>query len=215
MATALAIAIGVFHENKGRSWFLAAKIAAMRYLFSRNWDIHTLRSFLGVTTSQGYHSWARQEKQEVLTDMLPEGAKLHWIGPRRDENQDRVFLFFHGELIPRPVNIPHRFADQFPQNGFSTGGGFSLPARPDYFQFLCALQKGVSASLGNVGVAMLEYCEPHPIPAPIALQLSDNFAFTFSADPRFSFPDSIETGQCGADTSFEQGNFPDEYSCRR
>ena len=141
MATALAIAIGVFHENKGRSWFLAAKIATMRYLFSRNWDIHTLRSFLGVTTSQGYHSWARQEKQEVLTDSLPEGAKLHWIGPRRDGNQDRVFLFFHGELIPRPVNtFPRRFADQLPQNGFSpvrrgiqpacTARLFSVPMRP-------------------------------------------------------------------------------------
>jgi hypothetical protein len=95
--TAFSVAIGVFHENKGRSWSHAANIAAMRYLFDHDWDIHTLRSFVGVTTSLVYQDWARRERQEVLTDLLSEGAKLHWIGPRRDASQDRVFLYFHGE----------------------------------------------------------------------------------------------------------------------
>jgi hypothetical protein len=50
-----------------------------------------------------------------LTDFLPEGAKLHWIGPRRDEDQDRVFLYFHGEsnLLVCPY-----FADLFPKKRF-------------------------------------------------------------------------------------------------
>ena len=96
-STAFAIITGVFRENKGRSWSHAANIAATRYLFSHEWDIHTLRSYIGVTTSQVYQKWAYGEKQEVLTDLLPEGAKLHWIGPRRDRIQDRVFLYFHGE----------------------------------------------------------------------------------------------------------------------
>jgi hypothetical protein len=175
-----------------------------------------MRSFLGVTTSQAYHIWARQEKQEVLTDFLPEGAKLHWIGPRRYESQDRVFLYFHGESVPRSVHTSYKFADLFPKNVFSAGGGFSMPARPVQFQFLCSLQKDVSASLGDVGVAVLEYCEPRPIrpiPAPIAQQFPDIFAL--SADPRYSFPNTIEAGQCGADTSSEQGHIPGEYRRRR
>jgi hypothetical protein len=68
----------------------------------------------------------------------------------------------------RSVHISPKFANLFPKNVFSEGGGFSLPPLPDHFQFLCGLQKDVSASLGDVSVAMLEYCEPHPIPAPIA-----------------------------------------------
>lgn len=97
ISAAFAIITGVFRENKGRSWSHAAHIAGMRYMFSHKWDIHTLRSYIGVTTSQVYQNWAHGEKQEVLTDILPEGAKLHWIGPRRDRTQDRVFLYFHGE----------------------------------------------------------------------------------------------------------------------
>src|SRR5260221_794820 len=97
ISTAFAIAIGVVRENKGRSWSHAANIAAMRYLFGHKWDVHTLRSYVGVTTSLVYQDWARREKQEVLTDLLSEGSKLHWVGPRRDASQDRVFLYFHGE----------------------------------------------------------------------------------------------------------------------
>jgi hypothetical protein len=68
-----------------------------RYIFDHKWDIHTLRSVIGVTTSQMYRKWARSVKQGVFTDVLPEGAKLHWIGPRRDESHHKVFIFFHGE----------------------------------------------------------------------------------------------------------------------
>ena len=100
ISAAFAIITGVFRENKGGSWSHAAHIAATRYLFSFKWDLRTLRSYVGVTTSQVYQNWARGENQEVLTDILPEGAKLHWIGPRRDRIQDRVFLFFHGESTP-------------------------------------------------------------------------------------------------------------------
>jgi hypothetical protein len=96
ISTALAIVVGVFRENKGRAWSCAANIATTRYLLAQKWDIHMFRSFLGGTTSQMYQKWARQEKQLVLTDVLPEGAKLHWIGQRRDTSQDRVLLYFHG-----------------------------------------------------------------------------------------------------------------------
>jgi hypothetical protein len=92
------IATGVFRENKGRSWSHAANIAAMRYLLGQKWDIYTFRSVIGTTTSQVYEKWAREEKQQTLTDLLPEGAKLHWIGPRRDASQDRVFLYICGEF---------------------------------------------------------------------------------------------------------------------
>ena len=126
-------------------------MALGRYLFDQEWDIHTLRSFIGVTTSQMYQSWARSVKQEVLTDVLPEGAKLHWIGPRRDKGHHKVFLFFHGESCS-PFTV--LFAD--PR---VTGGGYVLPARAEYFLFLQSLQKALSAEFGEVGIAALEYCE--------------------------------------------------------
>ncbi|KAI0298893.1 alpha/beta-hydrolase [Russula brevipes] len=141
----LAIAVGVFRENKGRSWSLAANIASTRYLMSHNWDIHTMRSFIGLTTSQAYQKWALQDNQEILTDSLSEGAKLHWIGPRRDTSQDRVFLYFHG-------------------------GAFSFPARSSNFQFMRALQKEVHAPLGDVGVALLEYSLTPEYPIPTQLR---------------------------------------------
>ena len=39
-----------------------------------------------------------------------------------------------------------------------TGGGYVLPARAEYFPFLQSLQKALSAEVGEVGVAFLEYC---------------------------------------------------------
>lgn len=58
-----------------------------------------MRAFIGETTSQVYQKWARSVKQEVLTDVLPEGGKLHWIGPRRDASHDKVFLYIHGKSL--------------------------------------------------------------------------------------------------------------------
>ena len=88
------VALGVFHENDGRSWRRAARIAAVRYLLrARTWTVSELRSMFGATTAQAYAAWARKNRAEALTDELPEGAKLHWIGPRRE---DRVILYFHG-----------------------------------------------------------------------------------------------------------------------
>ncbi|KAI0298896.1 alpha/beta-hydrolase [Russula brevipes] len=141
----LAIAVGVFRENKGRSWSCAANIAMTRYLLAQKWDLLMFRTFSGGTTSQAYQKWARQEKQPVLTDILPEGAKLHWIGQRRDTSQDRVLLYFHG-------------------------GGFSIPAGLNCFRFLRALQMDVSASLGDVGVALLEYSLAPESPIPTQLR---------------------------------------------
>jgi hypothetical protein len=94
---ALAIALGVFYENKGRSWRRAARTAAARYLLSvRVWTAWELKSVIGLTTAQTYEAWARKKGAEVLTDELPEGAKLHWIGPRKI---DRVILYFPGASI--------------------------------------------------------------------------------------------------------------------
>ena len=97
ISTAFAVALGIFHENKGRSWSRAANMAMMRYLICQKWDIHMLRSFIGVTTTQAYQAWAAQEKLEALTDILPEKTKLHWIGPRPEGSQSRVLLHFFGE----------------------------------------------------------------------------------------------------------------------
>jgi len=63
-------------------------------------------------------------------------------------------------MVNRPsyqVHVLHKLTDTV----LCPGGGFTLPARPDYFQFLRALQKDVSASFGDIGVVALEYCESH------------------------------------------------------
>ena len=152
---AFAIAVGIFRGNQGRSWSRSANIASTRYVLGQEWDIHTLRSFMGVTTSQVYQTWARSVNQEVLTDVLPEGAKLHWIGPRRDSSHDKVFLFFHGESCSLShCDINHLLAPKI----HAPGGGYVAPARVDYFSFLQSLQKALSVEFGEVGVAALEYC---------------------------------------------------------
>jgi hypothetical protein len=108
ISPAFAIALGTFRENKGRTWYGAINIAMMRYLFCQKWDIYTLRSFIGATTTQVYQAWASQEKLEPMTDFLPENAKLHWIGPRQEGSQGRV-LYFHGKpwlvSVLRPAHL--------------------------------------------------------------------------------------------------------------
>jgi len=118
--TAFVIAVGVFRENKGRSWRRAAKIAATRFILSKVQNVSDVKILFGVTTADMYAWWASKSGAEVLTDELSEGATLHWIGPRRE---DRVFLFLHG-------------------------GGFIVPARIDYFYMLEALHKEYKGAVG-------------------------------------------------------------------
>ena len=95
--TAFVVARGVFHQHNGRSWYRAGHIVAARYLLrARKWTVWELRYALGATTVQVYSVWARKNRVEALTDELPEGARLHWIGPRR---KDRVILYFHGAYL--------------------------------------------------------------------------------------------------------------------
>jgi len=116
-----AVAFGVFRQNKGRSWRRAARTAAARYILSvRAWTAWELKSVTGLTTAQTYEAWARTNGVEVLTNELPEGAKLHWIGPRR---VDRVVLYF-------------------------SGGGYVLPPREEHFDMLLALQREFKGAVG-------------------------------------------------------------------
>src|SRR6267142_23288 len=107
---AFAMATGVFQANEGRSWTRSFNMAAMRYLLRQEWDIRMFRACLGLTTPEAYEQWARQEKQEVFTDILPEDAKLHWFGPRRDGPEGRVLLFFYGASLASAPH-PRAFAD--------------------------------------------------------------------------------------------------------
>lgn len=98
--TAFAIAVGVFRENQGRSWSRAAHIATLRYFLGNARNALDLKFGFQVTTAEMYGVWARKCGADVLTDDLPEGAALHWIGPRR---KDRVLLFLHGACFPAPL----------------------------------------------------------------------------------------------------------------
>ncbi|KAI9447585.1 hypothetical protein H4582DRAFT_2137212 [Lactarius indigo] len=125
------LALGVFRENKGSLWFHVAHTAAARYIFSTHvWTPWELKSELGLTTAQTYEAWARRTTGvEALTDELPRGAKLHWVGPRR---VDRVILYFHGAHTHTPPGV---FA--FPCLTMVTSGwGVHAPAREEHFDML-------------------------------------------------------------------------------
>ncbi|KAI0265808.1 Alpha/Beta hydrolase protein [Gloeopeniophorella convolvens] len=81
-------------------------------------------------------------KVRPVTDVLPEGAKLHWLGRRR---YDRVMLFFHG-------------------------GGFTIPAGDHHFRFLPAVQDALKGSVGEIGIAFLEYSMAPQAQFPIQLR---------------------------------------------
>jgi len=77
-----AVAVGVFRENKGRSWRRASRIAAQRYSLGKAQNALDLKFRFG-TTAEMYATWAHKSGTDVLTDELSEGATLHWICPRR------------------------------------------------------------------------------------------------------------------------------------
>ena len=150
--SAFAVAIGVFRENKGRSWRRAARIAAMRYVLGTVQNALDLKFWFGVTTAEIYATWARNSGADVLTDELSEGAALHWIGPRQ---KDRVFLFLHGTRV-----FPHfptwmLIGRNDPRGRL--GGAYIIPARFDYLYMLESIRKEYK---GAVGIAMLNYCTP-------------------------------------------------------
>jgi len=121
LAMPFAVAVGSFRENKGRSWRRAVRTAITRYIMgARKWTPHELKSIYGMTTAQVYAKWARKSGAQVLTDELSEGARLHWIGPRRE---DRVILYFHG-------------------------GGYVFPATEDLLDMLESLQEKYKGTVG-------------------------------------------------------------------
>ncbi|KAI0280035.1 hypothetical protein BGY98DRAFT_932890 [Russula aff. rugulosa BPL654] len=128
------LAVGVFRENKGRSWRRAAGIAAMRFVVGNVQNALDLK-FGSVTTAELYATWARKNGADVLTDELSEGATLHWIGPRR---KDRVLLFLHG-------------------------GCYIIPARVDYFNMLESLRKEYKGAVG-MALLNYSLAPEHPFP---------------------------------------------------
>ncbi|KAF8489444.1 alpha/beta-hydrolase [Russula emetica] len=135
LALPFVVAVGVFRENKGRSWRRAARIAAMRYSLGKAQNALDIKFGFRVTTAEMYATWARKSGADVLTDELSEGATLHWIGPRR---KDRVFLFLHG-------------------------GGYVAPARIDYFYMLESLHKEYKGAVG-IAMLNYSLVPEHPFP---------------------------------------------------
>ena len=80
--------------NRKRTWARAFGDSLLRFVAGAGWNMRQMVHFMGSTTLL-YEKWARQVKLEVLSDEIGEGAKLHWIGPRKYE---RVFLYFHGKF---------------------------------------------------------------------------------------------------------------------
>ncbi|KAI0265805.1 Alpha/Beta hydrolase protein [Gloeopeniophorella convolvens] len=140
-----AVFFGALFSTEGRSWRRAKHLAGLRYRLGPKWEVQTLKSYIGATTAQAYEAWALANGQEVATDVLAEGARIHWIGPRRDTEKDRVLLFFHG-------------------------GGFVWPAHAGFFSFLKGLQDDVKPRIGDIGIAFLNYSLAPEVPFPTQLR---------------------------------------------
>jgi hypothetical protein len=56
-----AVVVGVFRENKGRSWRRAAHISAMRYVLGNVQIISDLKLGFRVTTAEVYAAWVRKQ----------------------------------------------------------------------------------------------------------------------------------------------------------
>ncbi|THH09143.1 hypothetical protein EW146_g8773 [Bondarzewia mesenterica] len=141
---AFALMFKVFaRANKKRSWARAYSDAQMRVFVSSGWNIWQMQYYIYGSATPVYVKWAKQNKVEVLSDDIGEGAKLHWIGPRRF---DRIFLYFHG-------------------------GGYSFPPNgPEHFNFLHQVQKDLEASVGGAGVVLLEYSLTPDTPFPAQMR---------------------------------------------
>ncbi|KAI0265806.1 Alpha/Beta hydrolase protein [Gloeopeniophorella convolvens] len=148
-----AVFFGALFSTEGRSWRRAKHLAELRYNFGRKWEVQTLKSYLGTTTAQAYEAWALATGQEALTDDLAEGARIHWIGPRHNTENDRVLLYFHG-------------------------GGFVVPGHAGFFSFLKALQDDVKNTVGDIGIAFLNYSLAPEAPFPTQVRQA-NAAITY------------------------------------
>ncbi|KAI0258603.1 Alpha/Beta hydrolase protein [Gloeopeniophorella convolvens] len=137
------VVFNVFRHNTGRSWKRSLGIALYRALFSRGYSMDVLVRAVAQPTGRVYATFARDNRLELVTEDVGEGARLHWIGPKKTE---RVFLYFHG-------------------------GGYSVPSGPQYFDFVHSLKKDVTAALGpDVGFAFLEYSLTPRAPFPTQLR---------------------------------------------
>jgi acetyl esterase/lipase len=101
----------------------------------------------------------------------------------------------------------HDFAYRLLQSVFITGGGYSMPSRPDYFLFLRALQKGLSASLGDVGIAFLEYCELSESRVHHSTRLADNFAI-LALTPYSPYPTQLRQANAALSHLLKKGISP-------
>ena len=183
-------------------------MALRRYISGYEWDIRTLRSFIGVTTSQVYRSWARSVKQEVLTDVLSEGAKLHWIGARRDQSHHKVFLYFHGQSCsPCTVRIYRLSCALIPMlqeeaipclHAPSTSPSCRLSRNPCLMK-LARLMSPYWNIVGLLSGQMLAHFDP----------------INISAGSRVSFPDPAKTSQRSPDPSPPKGHPALKYPHRR
>ncbi|KAI0258601.1 Alpha/Beta hydrolase protein [Gloeopeniophorella convolvens] len=114
----------------------------MRALLSRGYSIDSIVRAIAPPTNKTYEAFAQDKKLEILTDDVGECARLHWVGPR---NKDRVLLYFHG-------------------------GGFSIPAGQQYFEFVYKLKKDLTRIGIDTGIAVLEYSLAPRAPFPTQLR---------------------------------------------
>lgn len=85
--------------------------------------------FMNATTESGYLDIAKKHNFQPDTDVLNNGLRLHWIGPK---NATKVFLYYHG-------------------------GGYALSCSPGHWTWLYELQRELAGSSHSVSICAVEY----------------------------------------------------------
>ncbi|KAH9026103.1 hypothetical protein EDB84DRAFT_1563839 [Lactarius hengduanensis] len=142
-----AIAVGIFRGNKGRSWSRSANVALTRYIFNHDWDIHAMRSFIGVTYVPDVPDMGSLSETGGIDGRAAGGGEASL-----DRDRDGMRAITRSSFTS------------------TVRGGYVLPAGASYFPFLHSLQKALSADIGEVGVVALEYSLAPDSPVPTQLR---------------------------------------------
>ena len=130
--------------------FHFCKASAYGLSSSAQWLLITAR-YLQPSTRAAYEIFARKKGIRPETIGLKHGVLGHWVGTKEAKN---ILVYFHGTMT----------SSQAPKlrNLTGLGGGFALPAAPEYFDFFSTMVEALNTAGGDIAVFFLSYTlTPH------------------------------------------------------
>ena len=93
-----AVISGVLTSTKtGRSWKRSIHICITRRILNILYrdDARLVLKLVGGTTGDTCRVWASTKQLSIVSEEIPEGGRLHWIG---EKQLHKVLLYFHGMI---------------------------------------------------------------------------------------------------------------------